>query len=245
MKKIGILMPAFCILLALQTKAQFPKGTIMLGTTIGSTAYSSANSDYSYDNGSAKTTGTNTYTFSLGPQVGVFISSHLVLGGTLAYSLSTSHASSSTTNTNNSTSGSNSNTTTTTASIGPLLRYYFAELPGKNWFYWQANGAVGTGSGTSSGDSYTATSTASTDGKISNICTWNAGTSIGMTHFFYQRIGLDVSLGYNYSHNHNYNVNNTNTTNKNTGNLVTSTNNYNLDTGTNGITLGVGFHWFL
>ena len=41
-------------------KAQFNKGTLMLGTTIGSTAYSSANSDYDYVNGEVRNTGTKT-----------------------------------------------------------------------------------------------------------------------------------------------------------------------------------------
>ena len=66
-----------------------------------------------------------------------------------------------------------------------------------------------------------------------------------MTHFFYKRIGMDVAIGFNHSHVHNYDTNNTNLTNKTTGNVTESTNNYTLNTGTNGVTFGVGFHWFL
>lgn len=245
MKKLMMLLPVACSLIALQTQAQFKKGTVMLGTTIGTTAYSSANSDYSYDDGASKSTGTHTYTFSLGPQIGVFVAPRLVIGGTLAFNLSTSRASSNTINTNNTTSGSNTNTTTSTVSVGPYIRYYFAGFPSRTWYYFQANAAVGTGSGTSSGDSYSNTTTASTDGKVSNILNWNTGASIGLTHFFYKRIGMDVALGYSYNHAHNYNVNNTNTTNKTTGNLVASASNYTLNTGTNGVSFGVGFHWFL
>jgi Outer membrane protein beta-barrel domain len=245
MKKLILLMFSMCLLLCFSSQAQFVKGTLMLGTTIGSTGYSSANSDYGYDVGTLKNTGTNTFTFSVGPQVGVFLSPRLVLGVTPAFNITTSHVNSTTTNTNNTTSGSTTSTTTTTVSLGPFMRYYFAGIPGSNWFYFQVNGAVGTGTGTSSGTSYTATSTGNTDGKVSNILTWNAGASLGLTHFFYKRIGMDFALGYNYSHVHNYDINNTYSANKTSGNITASTNNYTLNTATSGVTLGLGFHWFL
>jgi hypothetical protein len=60
MKKAMIMMGTACILFSLGTQAQFSKGTIMLGTTIGTTGYTSANSNYSYDVGTLKSTGTNT-----------------------------------------------------------------------------------------------------------------------------------------------------------------------------------------
>ncbi len=233
------------LLLSPHVHAQFSKGTMMLGTTIGSTGYSSANSDYGYDAGTLKNTGTNTFTFSVGPQIGFFLSPHFVLGATPAFNISTSHATSSTANTNNTSSGSTTNTTTTTVSLGPFMRYYFAGMPGSNWFYAQINGAAGTGSGTTTGNSYSNTSTGSTDGKVSNIFTWNAGASIGLTHFFYKRIGMDFALGYSYSHVHNYDTNNSNSVSKTSGTVSESANNYTLNTATNGVTLGLGFHWFL
>jgi hypothetical protein len=245
MKKLILITLGGMMLFAMKANAQFAKGTIMLGTTIGSTGYSSANSDYGYDVGTLKNTGTNTFTFSVGPQVGVFLSPHLVFGATPAFSISTSHVNTTTTNTNNTTTGSTTSTTTTTVSIGPFLRYYFAGLSGNNWLYGQINGAVGSGSGTSSGNSYTATSTGNTNGKVSSILTWNTGASLGLTHFFYKRIGMDMALGYSYSHVHNYDTNNTYSTNKTSGNITASTNNYSLNTATNGVTFAVGFHWYL
>jgi hypothetical protein len=245
MKKISIYLAVCFFVLALKTHAQMKPGTLMLGTTIGTTAYTSATSDYGYDNGSSKTTGTNTYTFSVGPQIGVFVTPNLAVGGTLSYSLNTNHVNSSSLSTTGLPSGSSTTTTTSTVSLGPFMRYYFAGVPVKNWFYFQINGAAGTGTGTNSGTSYSSTTTASTNGNISNIFNWNAGGSLGMTHFFNPHIGMDFGLGYNYSHAHNYNVNNTSTTNKNTGNSVTSANNYTLNTGTSGVTLAVGFHWYI
>jgi hypothetical protein len=232
-------------LASLSSRAQFIKGTMMLGTTVGSTGYSSATSNYNYDAGELRTAGTNTFTFSVGPQVGVFLSPRLVVGATPVFNISTSHATNDITNTNNTSSSSVTNTTTITVSIGPYVRYYFSSLSNNNWFYGQINGAVGTGSGTTTGNSSSNTAVGSTNGKVSNILTWNAGGSLGMTHFFYKRIGMDLALGYNYSHVHNYDLNNTNSTNKTTGKVTQTTNNYTLNTATNGVTLGVGFHWFL
>jgi hypothetical protein len=245
MKKLSMLVFASGLLCSLQTNAQFIKGTIMLGTTVGTTGYSSANSDYSYDVGTLRNTGTNTFTFSIGPQIGVFLSPRLVLGATPAFNITTSHVNNTTTNTNNTVTGSTTSTTTTTVSLGPYMRYYFANITGSNWFYGQINGAVGTGGGNSSGNSFTNNATGNTSGKVSNILTWNAGASLGLTHFFYKRIGMDVALGYNYSHVHNYDINNTYSTNKASGLITSTTNNYTLNTSTNGVTLGVGFHWFL
>jgi hypothetical protein len=244
MKKAMLAIPA-CLLFALETPAQFSKGTVMLGTTIGTTGYSSANSDYSYDAGNSRSTGTKTYTLSAGPQIGVFLTQHLVLGATPSLNVSTSHVNTTNTATTGTQTGSMTTTTTTTLSIGPFLRDYFAMVPGNNWFYAQINGSVGSGSGSSSGNSYTSTSTGNTNGKVSSIFNWNAGASLGMTHFFYKRIGVDVALGYLYSHAHNYNVNNTITTTRATGNISQSSSDYTLNTGTNGVTFGVGFHWFM
>jgi hypothetical protein len=245
MKKLFLLTFSAVSIFSMHAKAQFSKGTIMLGTTIGSTGYSSANSDYGYDVGTLKNTGTNTFTFSVGPQVGVFLSPHLVLGATPAFSINSSHVTSTTTNTNSTTTGSTTSTTTMTVTLGPFLRYYFAGLSGNNWLYGQINGAAGTGSGTSSGTSYNTTATGNTNGKVSNIFTWNAGASMGLTHFFYKRIGMDVALGYSYSHVHNYDTNNSYSTNTTSGKITATPNNYELNTATNGATLAVGFHWFL
>jgi hypothetical protein len=226
-------------------QAQFTRGTVMLGTSIGSTGYSSANSDYGYDVGTFRTTSTHNFTISGGQQMGIFLSPHLVIGATPSLAYTTSHVKTDIQNTNNTSTGSNATTNTFTISIGPYVRYYFASVPGNNWFYFQGNGSVGTGTGSNSGNSFTATSTSAINGKVSDIFTWNAGGSLGITHLFYKRIGLDLSVGYLHAHTHNYNVNNTSTINKTSGDLSASTNNYTLGTGTNSATLGFGFHWFM
>lgn len=244
MKKAMLAMVA-CSVFAFDASAQFSKGIVMMGATIGTTGYSSANSDYNYDAGNTRSTGTQTFTLSAGPQIGVFLTQHLVLGATPSLNLSTSHVSTTNTSANGTQTGSTNTATTTTISIGPFLRDYFAAMPGNNWFYAQVNGSVGSGSGSSSGNSYTNTSTGNTNDKISSVFNWNAGVSLGLTHFFYKRIGMDVSLGYLYSHAHNYNVNNTITTTKATGSISQTASDYSLNTETNGVTFGAGFHWFM
>jgi hypothetical protein len=236
---------AIALLFTQPAKAQFKPGTLMVGTTVGSIGYSSANSDYAYDVGTARSTGTNTFTFSTGPQIGVFLTPNLVFGGSLSYTLSHSAATTTNTSAANVVTGSKTTTTTNTVSVGPLLRYYFAGLKSTNWFYGQINGAVGSGTGSSSGTSYTTTTTGSSTGKTNGIFNWNAGASVGMTHFFYKRIGMDFSIGYTYSHAHSDNNNITYTTKTSNSEITSSTNNYSLNTGTNGVTLGVGFHLFL
>jgi Outer membrane protein beta-barrel domain len=236
---------AMISLLSIHANAQFKKGTIMLGTTVGTTGYSSAGSDYNYDAGELRSAGNNTFTFSIGPQVGVFLSPRLVLGATPAFTISSSHATNHITNPNSTISATTTHTMTTTVTLGPYVRYYFTSLTGDNWFYGQINASIGSGGGSTSGTSNTTTTTGNTSGTVSDILTWNAGASIGMTHFFYKRIGMDIAVGYNYSHVHNYDVNNTSTINNTSGKITVTSNNYALNTATNGVTLGVGFHWFL
>jgi hypothetical protein len=187
MKKITMIMFAAGVFFCMHAKAQFSRGTIMLGTTVGTTGYSSATSDYGYDVGTIKSTGTKTFTFSMGPQIGFFLNPQLVLGATPAFSISNSKVTSNTTNTDASTSGSTTNTTTTTVSLGPFMRYYLSGITGRNWVYVQVNGAVGTGWGTSSGTSYSENAHGNSNGQVGNIFTWNSGASLGVTHFFEKR----------------------------------------------------------
>jgi len=56
---------------------------------------------------------------------------------------------------------------------------------------------------------------------------------------------MDLAIGYNYSHVRNYDLNNTSSTNKTSGRVTETANNYTLNTAANGVTFGVGFHWFL
>ena len=226
-------------------QAQFKPGTLLIGTTIGSTGYSRASSDYVYDLGGTRNATTKTYTLSAGPQIGLFITSRLVAGGTFTFNYSDVNNQTANVSAAQLPSSATSNTHTFSTAIGPFMRYYFSSLSARNIFYAQANSSFGSGTGSSSGTSNNGTSTGVITGKVSNIFNWNAGASVGMTHLFYHRIGMDFALGYNYAHAKSYNENTTVSTKISTGGLTTATNNYTLATATNGVTASVGFHFFL
>ena len=248
MKKITVLFAASSFILiflfSVPASAQFKKGSLMLGTTVGSTTYSDANSHYDYENGNTTSTTTHAYTLGIGPEAGVFLSSSVVLGATLTFNFNNSNSTATNNFVNNTTSGSNNGNTTATVMLEPMLRYYFAGSPKKNWFYMELHSGAGTGVGRSSGNGYTTAATSTSYGKVSNIFNWDTGAGLGMTHFFSHGLGLDFALGYTYSHSYSDNASTTITTNKTTQALSSSSNNYNLTTVTNGITFSVGFHRF-
>jgi Outer membrane protein beta-barrel domain len=244
MKKTTFLLAIACASISSQVKAQFTKGTIMVGPTIGTTAYSSANSNYQYDNEETRSTGTKTYSFSVGPQIGVFIARNVVAGASLALSFSNTQANT-TLNSTAPISGSKTTTNSLTVSVGPYIRYYFANHFSNNLFYGQIDGSIGSGSGNSSGSAFSTTTTSTSIGKVNSIFNWNAGASLGMSHFFNKHIAMDVALGYRYTIAKSDNLNNTQTVKTSNNTNTPSTNNYNLKTTTNGVTLSAGFHWFL
>ncbi len=178
---------------------------------------------------------------SAGPQAGVFLSNHFLLGGMLGYNITSRKTDVTTSSSIHAPVTANTKTTSYTLNIGPVMRYYFYNKLSKNLFYLQASGTVGTGNGTSSGNGINVNSTYVSDGKVSNIFTWNAGGGIGLTHFFNKTVGMDIGLGYGYTSTSNKNVANTLTTSKTTDNTVSTDNNYKETLKTNGITTGCWF----
>jgi len=246
MKKASLIL---CLLVGstLSASAQFSKGTIFVGPTLGTTSFQSAsdNLDYTSGNNSNRSASSKTYTLTVGPQVGKFLTDHLVLGASLNYSLSVKNTNTNTTLTNNNLLATNAKTNTSTFNAGPFLRYYYFETLSKNMFYAQLNGTLGTGSGGSSGSgANNVNSTYQSNGTVTNIFAWNAGGSIGVTHFFNDLVGMDVAIGYNYISNTSNNNSSTNTTANATEIVTNTSNNYRETLLTHSITLGFGFHWF-
>ncbi len=223
--------------------AQSLKGTLFVGTSIGSTSYTQTSNNYDYSDGGNKNTDAHAYSLSLSPSMGVFVTNHLIIGGSLG--LSYSHNKTNTANTEGTPTAETTSTNTTTMNLGPFLRYYFYEnKPLRTMLYMQAQGTVGTGGGSSSGRGYSnATSTYASSGTVSNIFTWTSGASIGVTHFIGKNVGMDFAIG--YAHNYEYSSNNNQTvTVLDNGGSETKPNNYSLATSSDGFTLSVGFHWF-
>ena len=246
MKKI-LTITACSIAFAITSHAQISKGTVFLGTSIGSTTYSSSNDNLDYTAGTNinKSTAAKTYGFNVGPQVGVFLSRHFLLGGTVTYNITYKTSDATTLSSVNQPVTAHSETSNYTINAGPFMRYYFYDHLSKNILYVQANATAGTGNGASSGNGVNVNSTYSSDGKVSNIFNWNAGSSIGVTHFFTPSVGMDIALGYTYTSASSGNMNSTESTNKSNSNITISQNNYNETTITNGISFGIGFHWYL
>jgi len=244
MKKGTTLLIGGLMAFTIHASAQFQTGTLMVGSTLGTTAYTDGTSNYAFDNGNTRAVSNKAWSLTAGPQLGVFISPNVVIGGTISVTATNTR-----TNTTNATSGiqstNDANTTNYTIGFGPFVRIYFANQPANNLFYLQIHGSLATGSGTSSGDGASPSSTYQSTGSVSNILNWNAGGIIGITHFFNRHVGMDIGLGYVYTHSQSDNANSTQTVNSNTRNTTTTTNNYKLTNPSNGINLNLGFHWFL
>ncbi len=232
---------------AYSASAQFSKGTIFVGPTLGTNSYQSASDNLNYSSGSnqTRTASSKAYTLSFGPQVGVFINDHLVLGGSINYSLSVRNTNTSTTLTNNNLLTTNAKTNTSTVNAGPFVRYYYFDKLSKTMFYTQLNGTLGTGrGGSSSSGNNNINSTYQSDGTINGIFSWNVGGSIGLTHFFNDFVGMDFAVGYGYTSVNSNNQNVTNTSSNISEIVTTVPNDYKETLLTHAVTLGLGFHWF-
>lgn len=223
--------------------AQVSKGTLFVGSTIGAANYNSITNNYDYaDSGYRKTTNHN-FGIGLSPQLGVFVNDHLIVGGSIGFDYA--HDKQNLQNTESNFENAETKRETFTINAGPFLRYYFFNTsPGSTLLYTQIGARVGTGSGSSSGNGDNTANTFTTSGKITNIFSWNANGSIGITHFIQKTVGLDIFAGYNYDSDKSHNTTTTNYTSKSGGTNTSRAVDYDLTTHTNNILLGAGFHWF-
>ncbi|TDW97194.1 outer membrane beta-barrel protein [Dinghuibacter silviterrae] len=243
MKK-HLLVALLCSAGMFRASAQTQKGTLFVGASVGTTTYSQSTNDYSYPDGGTKDAVTHAYSLSMTPQVGVFVTNHLVLAGNLGVSYT--HNRTTANNTETSPSSSITTTNSTTVDLGPMLRYYFYESrPLRTMLYLQAQGTVGIGAGNTTGSGGSPTSTYTSSGTTSGIVTWTGGGYLGVTHWIRPDIGIDFGLGYLHSYEHSDVTNSTVTTNSTTGGQTTKPNNYTLGTNTDGFTALVAFHWYL
>jgi hypothetical protein len=238
-----IIFPAVLCVVSSGLFAQLSKGTLFVGSTIGTANYNSVTNDHDYiDSGFRKTINHN-FGIGLSPQMGVFVNSHLVVGGSLGFDYA--HNKQNIESTEGNVDYRDTRKNTFTINAGPFARYYvFKASPGSTLFFTQLDARVGTGSGNSSGNGDNTNNTFTSSAKISKIFNWNAGGSIGITHFIQKSVGLDAFAGYSYNHNKSYNTATTDYTSKADGENSSRTIGYDLTTHTNNIVLGVGFHWF-
>ena len=243
MKKT-ILIFAGCLLAITSVKAQLAKGNLFIGTDLGTTAYDFGTYNYTYPDGNVKTQDAKDYSLTLSPAMGVFLTDHLIFGGSLGLSYSNEKVNETSMVDNYLIDNTTSNTTT--ATIGPFVRYYFFDAqPTKTLFYFQADAGVGFGGGGSTAATLSTTNTnATTTDNINGMFIFKAGGALGLTHFIQKNIGLDVSVGYAYD-DESYNTT-SNTQSTTAGGVVSnSSNSFKAKVPQSGIALSAGFHFFI
>lgn len=243
MKKIFITAILYmgCTILA---KAQLQKGNLFVGSSFGAASYNSIDNTSDFSDGNTNQQHQKNFNLNIDPTYGVFLTDHFILAG--VFTLDYNHDRTDNVNLEPAVANSTSTVASTQFSIGPLVRYYFFNAkPGNNLFYLQAQAAVGTGSGTSSGYGSSATSSYVSAGKLSDMFLYRGGVAVGITHFVRKNLGLDISVGYNYTHQNYTNAYNTATTNSATGVVKDPLYSANVNSANNGIILSAGFHYFI
>jgi len=229
MKKI-ILAAVISIACTTFVKAQTNKGNLFMGTSIGSSTYSSDNQTADYSDGNYAKTNSKGFAIGISPEIGAFLSDHFVLGGNLTASYG--HSSVTENNTEGAVTSYTSSGSSTIFSVGPFARYYFFDAkPSATLLYLQANASIGTGTGSSSRVNIDPTFSTTDNGNLVGLLSTDLGASVGVTHFIQKTIGLDLSVGYNYGHE---------TYSDNVGDLSRH-----ISIGANSVILTAGFHFFL
>jgi hypothetical protein len=242
MKKI-LLALALCAGVLTGVNAQTAKGNLFLGTGLGATSYNTGNYTFDYSDGNNVSQNDKKYALSLSPSIGVFLTDHLVFGGSL--DVSYDHEKSVLNNTDPTQVGSISTTNSTNYSVGPFLRYYFFNTtPSSTLFYLQGNAGIGSGSQNSTQNS-TNTSTSNVyTAHAGSLLLFNAAGSLGITHFVSKTIGLDLAVSYLYNY-EKYTDNFSNVTTNSAGVPNSNSGTFKATLPQNGIGLSAGFHLFL
>jgi hypothetical protein len=188
----------------LVSEAQFQKGEILVGGSIGTYDYSldNSNSTIGFDQ---KATGYS-YSLNFSPKIGLFLTKNLIIGGKLSLNVSSSSSSQRgglqiTGYTQGDTVRFDRNITSNNLEyiIGPFLRYYLNSSNSKNNIFIGVNGGIGSGPGNNKTEKLVANKNYnSVEDKIKDGLNWSAGTSFGITHLFTKLSGLDLEIGYSY-----------------------------------------------
>ncbi len=194
MKKISIC--ALALLTAFTMQAQNKKGNLLAGVNFGGSGISFGNSEtsYSYIPSTLFKQKNNSFSLSINPNIGFYISDNFVVGGNITINPYTYKY-----------DNSNTGSTTTSQSkyhaiylgIGPYGRFYFGDNKGKGMPFLQVN----TGINFVPGYKYDyTTSTGSNDytEKYNSYTSWNAEAQLGYEHFINEIIGIQYALGYSY-----------------------------------------------
>jgi len=227
----------FSLCLGLCGRAQFEKGTRMIGATIGSGYFSSGNTDFTLANYSTKS---NNWNISLTPSFGRFISERTAVGASLF--LNTTHQHS--WNEANGGTYKRDRSHNTDYGIGLFYRRYFSSSSSLHPFaHAYVNG--GSGTGKTDGFYYVGTLSQTYTGKSSDRFFYNAGLNAGITKMVSATVGLDAFIGYSHSYSKVTNRATSFSSDSGTGNVSSSEFNTPQKYSGNNLNVGVGLQVFL
>jgi len=235
--KRKLLFAIMCICLGLCGRAQFQKGTRMIGATIGSGYFSGGTTDYTIAGYSTKNTSWN---INLTPSFGRFISERSAVGGSLFLNSTHQH------NWNEANGGTykRDRSHNTDYGIGLFYRHYFSSGSSLRPFaHVYVNG--GSGTGKTDGFYYVGTLSQTYTGKSSDRFFYNAGLNAGITKMVSTTVGLDAFIGYSHSYSKVTNRATSFSSDSGTGNVTSAEFNTPQKYSGNNLNVGVGLQIFL
>jgi len=194
-KILAVILVLACVSLA---AAQTRKGTLLLGTSIGSGYAETSDGEGTYSTTSTiyKSSG-NSFNIGLSPRIGYFVADNVAFGAEidLSYSHSTTTYSES-----SSTSTDTSKYNSLYAYIGPFLQVYLGSPGGSGQPYVKVMAGLGMYPSYSGEYSSTAGASYSYTYTYDKYESYAASVEIGYEYFPNPSIGLIFYAGYSYSH---------------------------------------------
>lgn len=190
MKKL--LFSILAITMSVAAFSQVEKGSKLIGVGIGSIGYTNSESKTSYSNTpTIYNSDGNSFSLSVFPNVGWFISEKFALGGSVSISFYTSKSNSSNTG---SSATSESKYNQPSFYIGPFARYYFGGSS-KGMPFVQGSLSFGLSGGKSTS---TSSSGSSSETKTNPKHDYSVGAYFGYEHFISSYVGFYASIGVSY-----------------------------------------------
>lgn len=243
-KKTGLSI-VLLLTLSLAAGAQFKKGNLMAGASVGSVLFNSGSSDITVAQIGSNSSKITSYNINLGPTLGWFISDNTAVGA----SLNINPTGNKTTYEQSGSTYQSDKITNFNIGIGGFIRHYFKHSGSMLPF-----GQFGLNAGISTfktegffygGSGPTAYKT-SYDGSINGGFFANSTFQFGFTKMVGDLTGLDFYIGYNFSYNKNTFKKTTLRDDGNDGSIDSRGENETTTKFTNhGFLLGVGFQVFL
>jgi hypothetical protein len=248
MRKIFLLF-ALCTAGLSTVMGQLSKGNLFIGTGLETAAYSFGTYTFNYSTPNNKNQDLKNYAISLSPDMGIFLSSHFILGGSFDADLTNN--SSSFLSSNSVIVTSNVVTKNTTYSLGPFLRYYYFTQRQSSYsdlttlLYLQFSTELGSGSGSTTQTNYNQSSAYSVATSVTKgMFVYKAQINLGISVFLSESIAIDIGAGYQFQYQSFTSISNTATTSS-TGSLTNNPITYKASAPESGITLAAGVHLFI